>query len=454
VATDLVTDSHGAAAFLVESSAHYLVRSVRHAFYQPPVLALVANLNCSLDACDTCNLTMAVGLTLPSCTTANLHVHVWANGTDEAMVGAMVDIFLLDEKLNSEPLVTGDDGEVELQVPDKGTFRVNVTSEGMESMEKMATTDCDRKNCSACATVVKLLLNPITKPQACPNSTLSLSVIDLASQTSPPNMAITLVFSEGPSNDLEGNWTPGKTFVVADKGPSLKNHIIHQNGLYNIYLSAPGYEDTYKEVKFNCTPGSCQNCSQTYNLNMAQVFCEETHFDVSVTDSGQPVVDSLVKLLRGLEVVEAKNTSSNGKVSFPVDGKASFTVNISKDGYEDLTQETDVFCKLGLPCSECKPELQVEVIEVFCNKSVKLSVSATAANGTSIEEAWVKLSLRKTEAGIVGKDFTEISNRYHNESGSWEELITQFGTYSVELTAEGFLPASTNVEVSGCLPIK
>ena len=256
-----------------------------------------------------------------------------------------------------------------------GQYRVNVSADGFESLDQMATTSCDPKNCSACTTLVKFKATPIAEPPVCPDSTLSVSVLDLAKNDTPANLEIDLVYHTGDLCDLESfykndiyisstdhqkynieytsaptlasfqekcrkhkdcffvsyskpleegymirkpngsfefrdysdpqlNLTFGPVYcprgndsapavckdprsncfpsslVIADGVDSLEDHVVNQNGIYTVSLSAPGYKPTQEKLEFNCTPENCQNCSQVHTLNMEQVFCEETHFEV------------------------------------------------------------------------------------------------------------------------------------------------------------------------------
>ena len=123
VGVNLTTNQDGEVKLTVESSAHFLVREVRHEYYLAPFPSPTGQLNCSVAECSSCSLDMKVNLTLPSCNTATLNVHVRANNTDEAIVGASVDVFLAGEKFNTDPLTTDENGRVELEVLDKGTYR-------------------------------------------------------------------------------------------------------------------------------------------------------------------------------------------------------------------------------------------------------------------------------------------------------------------------------------------
>ena len=123
VGDDLTTNEDGEVKLTVESSAYFLVRNMSHAYYLPPSPSPVGSLNCSVLECSSCSLHMKANLTLPSCTTAALNVHVRENNTDEAIVGANVDVFLAGKKFNTDLLTTDENGRVELKVLDKGTYR-------------------------------------------------------------------------------------------------------------------------------------------------------------------------------------------------------------------------------------------------------------------------------------------------------------------------------------------
>ena len=84
---------------------------------------------------------------------------------------------------------------------------------------------------------------------------------------------------------------------------------------------------------------------------------------------------------------------------------------------------------------------------MFCNKSVSLLVTATDQSGNNITEAQVKISVKKNMGGSIASEFTQISDHWRNTTEAWREVVTQFGTYTVEVTAPDFLPASTMVEI-------
>ena len=79
---------------------------------------------------------------------------------------------------------------------------------------------------------------------------------------------------------------------------------------------------------------------------------------------------------------------------------------------------------------------------------MSLSVLATEfGSGKKITEAQVKISVKKNKGGSVAPGFTEISDLWRNTTEAWQEVVSQFGTYNVEVAAPNFLPASTTVEV-------
>ena len=163
---------------------------------------------------------------------------------------------------------------------------------------------------------------------------------------------------------------------------------------------------------------------------------QQFHTQVVVTESGKPVSEATVSLVKPapeFATVYTKETCNKGMASFPVSGSAKYAVKITKEGYEEYHKSLDVFCNLGIPCSDCKPKLEVSVVEVFCNKSVSLSVMATDNLGNNISEAQVKISVKKNKGGSVASGFTQISDLWRNTTEAWQEVVTQFGTYTVEV---------------------
>ena len=473
VAENLVTDTNSALA-AVTAPGQYLIRNVRHPSYPAPAVSPLTKLDCSLAACQDCKLRMYVNLTLPSCTTAKLHIHVRTKETDEPVVGAKVDVFLGSAKRNSKPLVTDTNGEVELEVPDKGTYKVKVTPDDTESLEKMVTTSCDPNNCTACAALVKFFPTPIEHPEPCPNTTLSVNVVDSISNSAPANLTISVHETSPPNCDCDSQPTSLLYFdclykplwhmlcmngiavstLLVDKVSSLSNHIIKQNGKYKISVSSPGFRSTHTIVEFNCTQENCRNCSQTLNLNLTQIFCEATQFKVSVSSEGSAIEEATVSMLTQrsknnadgsttMQYVQKyqKLTSSAGIAYFPVSGNTKSKIKIFKEGYLPFEEDVDVFCNLGVPCSRCNPSLLVGIKEQFCNSTVKLRIYIKDEADKNITGAQINLKLKKE------KGYTIISNNSHNKSDCYEELLTQFGLYSVEVSSEGYLPESKDVQV-------
>ena len=441
VAESLVTDSNGKATFTVESGFQYLVQNILHATYPPPDIVPAKELTCSVDACSSCSLHMDANLTLPSCEKAKMHILVRDNTTEKGIAGGKVDVYLAGDLVNTETLVTDANGEVELEVDDLGNYRIKVTVDGMESLEKMVNTKCDQMNCSACATVVLFHLTTTTKLIECPDSTLSLSVLDISSSNPPPGLAITV--SHCVMSETLGYCVTGQ--VVVEGVPTLVNRTIDQDGEYCIDLTAPGYDSTHTDILFNCTPENCQNCSQSHALSLTQVFCDETQFEVKVENTGKPVEEALVSLIHPTppySTVDQKKTGTDGIASFPVAGRAEYNIQIAKEGYHLYNKSLDVFCDLGVPCSDCKPQLTANILEHFCNKSVKLSITATSEDGTMITKAQVRLTLKQNMNSVV----SEVSDTNYT-TAPWSEVITQFGYYSVEVISDGFLPTITDVEV-------
>ena len=433
VAESLRTCSSGQTSFLLESSGHYVVKDTRHPDYPSLVTAMSDSVNCSLDQCQSCSLALVSNLTKSSCSTAKLYVHV-RDQLDEPIVGANVSVYLGTESLDS--LVTGQGGEVELEVQDQSTYRVRVQSVTRETLERSVSVSCSPDNCTDCSGLVTFS-QPLVTTLSCPNASLTLVVKDSVTHKSPSEQVVTVTYSSlpdcspqpgiqyqtelgttqrllqtfgeslqdeqfspqqcrnlcrslqncffytwrsnscwfqdritsrtteegsisgpaycpwgetdevplrctGEDNDCCSDLQPcglgqgdcdtdsqcadslvcgsdnchhsrllsfdltddcceasddmSIGLLVEDRISSLAKLDIDQNGLYSITISAPGYQTTTKNVEFNCSVVNCSNCSQSLTVDLKQVFCENTFFEIVVTDFEKPVVGAQVSL--------------------------------------------------------------------------------------------------------------------------------------------------------------
>ena len=172
---------------------------------------------------------------------------------------------------------------------------------------------------------------------------------------------------------------------------------ILQNGFYSISLSAPGYSALSHTFLFNCSRFDCANCSQAHNFTLSQIFCEDTYFEIVVTDTGRPLIGAQITLMTAspaLEHVDTKFTSQEGQVSFPIGGRSSYLVNITKEGFIGFANELDVFCSEGISCADCMPRLEVELMEDGCNRTVKIVVEVSDPEDQPIVGARVTIKLK------------------------------------------------------------
>ena len=173
--------------------------------------------------------------------------------------------------------------------------------------------------------------------------------------------------------------------------------MILQNGFYSISLSAPGYSALSHTFLFNCSQSDCSSCSQEHAFNLSQIFCEDTYFEIVVTDTGRPLIGAQVTLMTAspsLDHVETKLTSQEGLVSFPIGGRSSYLVNITKEGFIGFANELDVFCSDGITCADCMPRLEVELMEDGCNRTVKIVVEVSDPEDQPIVGAGVTIKLK------------------------------------------------------------
>ena len=438
----------GQSHFKVVSSGRYLVTNIGHPTHLPALPGVVEEVDCGVPAmCHHCRLAMALNLTRPACSSAVMHIHVRDQEEDKPVVGAHVEVFLEDTIQNVGTVMTSKSGSARLEVADQTTYSVLVSAEGKESVQLRAATECDLRHCTDCSTLVKFALPSATKNPTCPDTTLSLTVQGLSSR-----VTITLTYSTSGAPP----W-----ILLADKVPTLENHVIHQNGFYRSLLSTPGHISASKNFHFNCSTSDCANCSQNYAFNLPNNFCEETYFDIVLSFDGEPLEDVQVTLQQpppSLAIVDSQQTSPDGKVSFPLAGSASFLVNITKEGYATWCRGVQVFCDVELPCPACLPRLELQMVEHVCNRTVTISVQVNDPEKRPIEGAQVKITLKKSQVGYIQPVFENLiwkeSNLTTNSSGIVEEVIPQFGIYSIEVMVPGFLPATRDVEIMKCWPAK
>ena len=172
-----------------------------------------------------------------------------------------------------------------------------------------------------------------------------------------------------------------------------------QNGFYSTIISAPGYSALSHTFLFNCTDCS-SNCSQVHAFTLSQIFCEDTYFNIHVTDTGRPLIGAQVTLLTpALDHVGTKFTSQAGQVAFPIEGRSSYHVNITKGGFISFSKELDVFCSDGVTCADCMPRLEVELMEDGCNRTVKIVVEVSDPEDQPIVGANVIIRLKHHQVG-------------------------------------------------------
>ena len=128
-------------------------------------------------------------------------------------------------------------------------------------------------------------------------------------------------------------------------------------------------------------------------------------------------------------------------------------IDISMEGYNTYSRDISVFCDPELACSECMPRLDLELMENFCNRTVKISVLVTDTEDNPIVGASVTIEIKWTKVGFQNILLEEPhhGNLTTNSSGMTEEVIPEFGVYTIQVSAKGFLPASKDVEVSDLL---
>ena len=117
-----------------------------------------------------------------------------------------------------------------------------------------------------------------------------------------------------------------------------------------------------------------ESIAQTAKIHTKVIWCK-----FSVDYTMYLVLVQILERPKTCSNVHPKETCGKGTASFPVPGNAKYDVMITKDGYEDYYKKLvssliwisvsrnyfqDVFCNLGVPCSDCKPMLEVNLVEV------------------------------------------------------------------------------------------
>ena len=128
-----------------------------------------------------------------------------------------------------------------------------------------------------------------------------------------------------------------------------------------------------------------------------------------------------------------------------VGGRSDYNVRITKDGYEEKRTTINMFCKAGKTCEECGFELEVEIEETFCKETVELSAIIMNEDSNPIENATVTFISKKTINGPQSQVIEEPVKT--NSFGVAQQNIQQFGIYTVNVTAEGFLSESRDINV-------
>ena len=432
------TDHEGVAVFPVESNAHYIVKNIRHSEYIST--ATTGTVNCTEDECDSCKLEMDVNMTKPGCDNATLHIHVRNNYTDDGIYNATVDIFSDGEQLNTEDLFTDSNGKVVYHVKDNGEYSVIVSAPGMIAVEESSKTKCNITACDKCFTLFKFEMPTTEVPPVCDNSTLTTSFLDSVTGKD---------ISEGLSITLgTTSLTDGSQIALALRVPSLTDFPITENGNYTLYITAEGYKPTTRHIVFDCIEDDCGNCSQSINITLKQDFCEETTLKMKIVDQDIPVEGATVTLYSAgsWNISEGSGvTDTTGTVRLDVAGREDFNILIAKKGYEDERTSAEIFCKKGESCEECSHELEVELEEQFCNETVEIVATIMNEEGDPIENAIVTFIAKKTLNGPQNQVIEEPVET--DVDGVAQQNIQQFGLYTVNVTAEGYLPESRDITV-------
>ena len=434
------TDHKGVVVFPVKSKGHYIVRNITHPDYTTTETA--GSVHCTRDQCDYCKLEMSVNMTKTGCDNATLHIHVRNNVTDDAIHNATINIFTNDIKVNTETLFSNTLGEVVYNVEDNGEYNVIVSAPGMVSVEESSVTKCNVTDCNKCQTLFKFFMPPTEVPPVCDNSTLNATITDVSTEEIiSTGLRITLTFS--PFNETS-------TTIIAENVTSIENFPIIENGNYSIQVLAEGYKETSQHVIFNCSMDDCEDCSQHVNITLEEDFCQRPELKLKVTDEGVPVSGAAILLYKegtwdSSKVLFSESTDTTGVATIRVGGRADYNVRITKDGYEEKRTTINMFCKAGKTCEECGYELEVEIEEIFCNETVELSAIIMNKDSNPIENATVTFILKKTINGPQSQVIEEPVKT--NSFGVAQQNIQQFGIYTVNVTAEGFLSESRDINV-------
>ena len=138
-------------------------------------------------------------------------------------------------------------------------------------------------------------------------------------------------------------------------------------------------------------------------------------------------------------------TDQFGMVSAPVSGRGAYIVSVRKDGYEEFTDESPVFCPIGSNCDACNPSLRLTMNPKFCNLTVKMNIQVLNSNGGPVDNAAVSLILTSS---IAGSSAANVGGELHtNADGSVSPMVYESGTYMVTVTASGYLAKSVEAIV-------
>ena len=464
IAENLPTNSQGVAEFPLQPDYQYIVRTAEHPHFISSTTT--GALRCDKADCDSCRLVMHMALARPGCHNASLHIHVRDFVTDEVIPGTSVDIFAgCGTKIDT--LVSNDMGEVKYDVPDNGEYSVVVSVAGMVTVEESSLTRCNVTDCSSCATLVKFRLPPTVGTPVCDNTTLTVRVLDSSTrQVITERVRLSLEYS--PNN------TDADTLITHNV-TSLIRFPITENGEYYISAWADGYTEATAHAVYNCSLDDCHSdCSQVVNITLHLHYCEATYINYTVRDhtflkitvreENIPVAGATAWLYKIINwggiwnfVMEDSAASGvsceNGVIFLKVNARADYNVLIRKKGYMGLRYTTQVMCKSGMACDECKPALDVELEEKFCNATVKLIVTVTDEQLFPIENAAVNFISKSSQNGFHSQ--VVEAPLLTNASGIANQIIHRFGIFTVNVSATGFLPMSKDVLFYDCssLPV-
>ncbi|OPX84455.1 MAG: PEGA domain protein [Pelotomaculum sp. PtaB.Bin104] len=356
---------------------------------------------------------------IPECTERNITASVYDTNSNNPINNA--EVTLNGPNGYSSTQITDNNGQTTFDSLAEGSYTVSVSKTGYES--ESATVNADE--CRPYE--IEIGLTPGGgDDEPCIEREIKVSVYDTDSNNPIEGAEVTL---NGPDN-----YSSTKSTI---EGLAAFDNLTE--GSYTVSVSKTGYESESAtvnadecrpfEIEIGLTPGDGDDEP-----------CIEREIEVSVYDtrSNNPI-DGADVTLNGPDNYSSTKSTSEGLATFDNLSEGSYTVSVSKTGYESKSATVEA--------TECMPyEIEIGLTpggggdDTCTERSVTVAVYSTSSNNP----------VNGAEVTLNG------SGNYSSTMNTTEGLVTfdnlSEGSYTVSVSKSGYTSESISVEATECKP--